>query len=97
VAHVGDVLDVQHFEPLIEQSAPDEVGQQEAAEIADVREAVNRRSARVHANAPGLDRFDRFDLAGERVSQAKVHVGSMVGPGHPTAASRFAGIRASCP
>ena len=55
---VGDVLDVQHLEPVVEQRAPDEVGEEERPEVADVGVAVDRRAARVHADPARLERLD---------------------------------------
>src|SRR5439155_9003701 len=45
VADIGDVLDVQDIEAVVEQDAPDEVSQQIAAQVADMRIAVHGRSA----------------------------------------------------
>ncbi len=56
---------------MVEQRAADEVGQQVAAEVADVGEAVDGRSAGVHPDPAGLERLDRLDLAAERVAKAE--------------------------
>ena len=73
VADVGDVLDVEDLEPVVEQGPPDQVGQEVAAQVADVGVAVDRRAAGVHPDAAGLERLDRADRAGEGVAQAEGH------------------------
>src|SRR4029079_621697 len=45
VADVRDVLDVEHVDAVVEQRPADEVGQQVAAEVADVGVAVHGRAA----------------------------------------------------
>ncbi len=74
VADVGDVLDVQHLDAVVDQHPPDEVGQDVAAQVADVRIAVDGRSAGVHPDPPGHERLDWFDRPGEGVAQAQGHV-----------------------
>ena len=76
VADVGDVLDVEDVDAVVQQHAPDEVRQQERAEVADVGVAVDRRAARVHPDATRLQRLDRPHLAGQRVAQAESHRGA---------------------
>ena len=71
VADVGDVLDVEDLEAVVEQRPPDEVGQQVAAQVPDVRVAVDRRPAGVHPDAAGFERLDLVHVAGERVAQAE--------------------------
>ena len=73
MADVGDVLDVEDVDPVIEQDAPDEVGQQVAAQVAHVGVAIDGRAAGVHPHPPVLERLDRFDLPGERVAEAERH------------------------
>ena len=55
VADVGDVLDVEDVQAVVEQRPPDEVGQQEGAQVADVGPAIDGRAAGVEADplAPG--------------------------------------------
>ena len=71
VPDVRDVLDVQDLEPVVQQGSPDEVGEEEGPEVADVRVAVDGRAARVHPDPAGLQRLDRDDLAPERVPQTE--------------------------
>ena len=67
---VVDVRDV--HDPADGVAAPPEVtdeqvGEEERAEVADVRGAVHRRAARVHADAVVAQRYQRPLLAGQRV------------------------------
>ena len=71
VADVGDVLDVQDVDAVVQQGASDEVGQDVAAQVADVGVAVDGRAAGVHPDPSGLERFDRFDPAGQGVAEAE--------------------------
>ena len=80
VAHVRDVLDVDHFQAVVEQDAPDEIGQQVAPQVADMSVAIDRRPTGVHANPPRLERHDRLDAAGQRVAKAKGHRGIRLMP-----------------
>ena len=93
VAHVGDVLDVEDLDAVVEQHAPDQVREQVAAQVADVGVAVDGRAAGVHPDATRLDRLDRADGSGEGVAEAQGHMGQArrVGSdGHPTAAAGHA-------
>ena len=76
VADVGDVLDVEHVDAVIQQHAPDEVRQQVAPQVADVGVAVDGRAARVHPDATRLQRLDGPHLAGQRVAQSEGHRGA---------------------
>ena len=58
VADVGDVLDVEDLDAVVEQRPPDQVGQQVAAQVADVGVAVDGRAAGVHPR-PGRARAAR--------------------------------------
>ncbi len=59
--------------PWYEQRAADEVGQQERAQVADVRPAIDGRTAGVDAGPARLERLDRLDLPRERVAKAQRH------------------------
>jgi hypothetical protein len=48
MADVGDVLDVQDLDAVVEQDPPNEIGQEKRPEVADVGVAVDRRPAGVH-------------------------------------------------
>ena len=74
VADVGDVLDVQDVDAVVEQDAADEVGQEVAAQVADVGVAVDGRSAGVHSDPSRLEWLDGLDPAGERIAQADRHL-----------------------
>ena len=65
VADVGDVHDLRDLVAAQLEPAPQDVGEQEGAEVADVRPAVDRRAAVVHAH-PG--RRDRLEGSLRRVS-----------------------------
>ena len=55
VPDVGDVLDVQDLDPVVQHRPPDQVGEEERPQVADVGVAVDRRAAGVHPEPPGLD------------------------------------------
>ncbi len=101
MADVGDVLDVEHVDAVVQQRPSDEVREQVAAQVADVGVAVDGRAAGVHPDPPGLDRLDGLDLPGQRVAETE-HVGHPRGAwtGVPcyrrvaATASRIAGDRA---
>ena len=76
VADVGDVLDVEHVDAVVQQHAPDQVRQQVAPQVADVGVAVDGRAARVHPDATRLQRLDGPHLAGQRVAQSEGHRGA---------------------
>ena len=59
VPDVGDVLDVEDLEAVVQQDAPDEVGEQVGPQVADVGVAVDGRAAGVHPDPPWLERLDR--------------------------------------
>ena len=92
VPDVGDVLHVQHRDAVVEQRPPDEVGQQVAAQVADVRPAVDGRPAGVHPDGPVVGTRHRLDAPGERVAQERPLIaGALVerrSPGHRTAVTR---------
>ena len=75
VHHLGDVV----AEKL--QGASQDVLEEEAAEVADVGEVVDRRSAGVHAHMARLDRLEVLELAVQRVVEAQrnVHIASGAG------------------
>ena len=79
VTDIGDVLDVEHFDTVIQQHAPDEIRQQVAPQVADMRIAVDGRATRVHAHAARFQRLDRPHLAGQRVAQSEGHRGLLGG------------------
>ena len=56
VVHVGNVHDLQHAIALGMQEAPQDVLKNEGAEIADVREGVDRRAAGVDAHLARMER-----------------------------------------
>ena len=91
VPDVGDVLDVEDVEAVVEQRPPDEVGEQVGAQVADVGVAVDRRAARVHPHAARLERLDRLDGRVQRVAQARVMGRPNDGAGRDPAAHRYPG------
>jgi hypothetical protein len=78
MAHVGDVLDVEDLDAVVQERPPDEVGQQVAAQVSDMRVAVDGRTACVHPDPAGLERIDLFDRAGERVAESEGHTSMLV-------------------
>ena len=83
VPDIRHVLDVQDLESVVEQDAPDQVGQQEAAEVADVGVPIDRRAAGVDPDSPGFEGLDRPDSAGQRVAEVE-HQRAALGSAHPT-------------
>ena len=83
VAHVGDVLDLEHAQPVVDEGPSDEVRQEERPEVADVRVAVHRRTAAVHPHEPRLDGLHGLDAAGQRVAQPEGHRGHASGATAP--------------
>jgi hypothetical protein len=75
VADIGDVLDMEDRDPVVQDHPPDEIGEQERPEIADVGVAVDRRPAGVHPEALTVQRLHRLDRPREGVAKAKRHVG----------------------
>lgn len=73
MANVGDVLDLDDIQPVIQQDASDEVGQEECPEVADVGEAVHRGAAGVHPDQPGLEGLNGTDGATEGIVEAEGH------------------------
>ena len=73
VTDVGHVLHVEDLQAVVQERATDEVGEQVAAQIADVGIPVDRRAAAVHPDAAGLQRFDRLDIPGEGVAETDCH------------------------
>ena len=73
MADVGDVLDLQDGDAVIQDDPPDQVRQEEGPEVADVGEAVDRRAAGVHPEARAVGRFDRLDGPRQGVPQPKRH------------------------
>ena len=69
VVDVGDVHDPRHRVAPPAQVADEEVGEQERPEVPDVGGPVDRRSARVDADAAVADRVERTGLAGKGVVQ----------------------------
>ena len=91
VADVGDVLDVEHVDPVVEEGPPDQVRQQVAAQVPDVRVAIDGRAARVHADAAGLERFDRFDPTCQGIPESEGHRPTMLPTGPRTRSDDFIG------
>ena len=81
VAHVGDVLDLEDIDSVVEDRPADEVGEHERPQVADVRIAVDGRAAGVHPEPPAVGRLDRLDFAGERVAEAQRHPGIVAARG----------------
>ena len=73
VADIGDVLDLEDVDAVVQHRPTDQVGEEEGPQVADVRVAVDSRTAGVHPEAPAIARLDRFDGAGEGVAEAERH------------------------
>ena len=74
VPDVGDVLDLEDVDAVVEQGAPDQVGEEVAAQVADVGVAVDGRAAGVHPDAARLERLDRFDPPAQGVAEVERHL-----------------------
>ncbi len=75
VLDVRDVHDVLHVVAGKFERAADEVGEDERAPVADVREVIDGRAAAIHADffAGGIERREFLDGAGQRVEQFQGH------------------------
>ena len=69
VVNVGDVHDVKDPKALVPQIALQNVLEDEGSEVSDVDKVIHRRTAGVHFDLPGLQRFKGFDSPGEGVGQ----------------------------
>ena len=93
VADVGDVLDVEDLDAVVEEDAPDQVGEHERPQVADVGEAVDGRAAGVHPDAAAVGGAKRLDGPGEGVPEAEGH--AEIVPPRASRAVRRAGNEAS--
>ena len=75
VVDVGDVHDPRHRVALPGQVAAQQVGEQEAPEVADVGGRIDRRAAAVHAHVRRVERLERLERAAQRVPEAQRHRG----------------------
>ena len=73
VVHVGDVHDVAHPEPALQQEAAQNVHRDKGPEVADVAVVIDRGPAGVHPHFVILQGMEFFDLAGQRVVKAQCH------------------------
>ena len=76
VVHVREVHDVRDLEPRVFERAAQQVLEHVGAEVADVGEVVDRGAAGVHPDRAGDERLQRFDAAGERVVELRLHDGA---------------------
>ena len=67
VADVGDVDDLNDLVSEVFESAPEDVGEDEGAEVAYGRVVVDRGAAVVHAHPSGLHRLELFLASGQCV------------------------------
>ena len=73
VVDVGDVHDPGHGVAAPGQVAAQEVGEEEAPEVADVGRRVDRRPAAVDADVGRVERLEGLERAAERVAEAQRH------------------------
>jgi hypothetical protein len=66
---VRDIHDVRDLEIFEFQITPDEIGEDERAPVADVREVINGRPAAIHPDFWRIERREFLDGARERVEQ----------------------------
>ncbi len=74
VSDIGDVLDLEDIDAVVEQGAADQVGQEVAAQVADMGVAVDGRAAGVHPDAARFERFDRLDAPAQGIAQVEGHL-----------------------
>ena len=72
VVDVGDVHDPRDAQAAVAEVADEQVGVEEAPEVADVGRAVDRRPAAVDPDVARLERLERPRLAGQRVVEPDV-------------------------
>ncbi len=79
VLDVGDVHDMAHGVALGFQAAPDKIGEDEGAEIPDVRKIMHSRPAAIEANMFSLrvarDKF--LQRAGQGIKESQRHASSV--------------------
>ena len=80
VPDVGDVLHLADLGPARLQGPPEQVGQQEAAQVADVGVAVHGRPAGVHGDPPGRPRPHRLLGPGQGVGDLQHGIEDMPSP-----------------
>jgi hypothetical protein len=73
VPHVGDVHHLAHLEALDLEPAPQRVGEDVRAEVADVRPPVDGRSAVVHAHHARLEGLEGLLATGQGVVDDEAH------------------------
>src|SRR6185369_1309760 len=64
---------LEDVDPVIEQRPPNQVGEEVAAQVADVGVAVDGRAAGVHPDPAGLERLYGFDPSSEGFAEAQLH------------------------
>ena len=69
VVHIGEVHNLRDFGAVVFERAFEDVLKQISAEIADVREIVDGRSAGVHADIGAVDRFELLNASAESVEE----------------------------
>ena len=98
VADVGDVLDVEHVDAVVEDDPPDEVGEEERPQVADVGVAVDGRAARVHPEPRGRRAARRARRARVRVLRRRSVTARSSDPrGRGSRAYVVCGISRECP
>ena len=90
VLHVGDVHDVADGVTLEFQAAPDQVGEDESAEIPDVGKVMHGRPAAIEADPFGarLERDEFLHRAGQGIKESQRHASSGI-PAAPLFQSSF--------
>jgi hypothetical protein len=73
IVHIRDVHDVLQSEAVQPEDLAKEVHERERAEVADVREIVNRGAAGIHADRVIACRSELLDLLGKRIVEAQGH------------------------
>ena len=71
VPDVRDVLHVEHRDPVVQERPPDEVREEVAAQVADVRPAVDGGAAGVHPDRAVLGQRHGLDAPRQRVAEGR--------------------------
>ncbi len=99
---VIDVSQIHHAFDLVAaklEVALEQILENIGAEVSDMREIIDRRTARVHPHPVGIDGLELFDFARERIEESQAHFRStaataMRGDSFP-AARGIPGLRSS--
>ena len=73
VLHVSDIHHMEQFPAALPQVPPQDVLKRKRAQVADVDEVVNRRTAGINADAVAVGGLECLDLSAEAVIELECH------------------------